>query len=176
MYIFKSNERNVWSSFHLETLWKFEEYNLIWKDILLLFSHSVVSDSLRPHGQACSCPSPSPRVCLKSCPLSQWCHPIISSSFIPFSCLQSFPASGSFPMNWVFISGGQSIGASTSVSVLSMNVQDWFPLGWTGLIFLLSRGLWRVFSNNTVPRPQFCGAQPFLLSSCHIHTWLLGKP
>ena len=98
----------------------------------LLFSHSVVSDSLRPHGHAKPpCPSPSPKACSNSCPLSWWCHPTISSSVIPFSsCLQSFPASGSFPMSWLFTSGGQKIGASASASVFPMNIQSWFPLGW----------------------------------------------
>ena len=98
----------------------------------LLFSHSVVSDSLRPHGHAKPpCPSPSPKACSNSCPLSWWCHPTISSSVIPFSsCLQSFPASGSFPMSWLFTSGGQKIGASASASVFPMNIQYWFPLGW----------------------------------------------
>ena len=101
--------------------------------MLLLFSCSVVSDSLQPHGLQHSrhpCPSPSPRVCSNSCPLSQLCHPTISSSVIPFSFrLQSFPATGSFPMSRFFASGGQSIGASASASVLPMNIQDWFPLG-----------------------------------------------
>ena len=100
--------------------------------LLLLFSHSVVSNSLRPHGLQLArlpCPSPSPGVCSNSCPFSWWCHPTISSSFVPFSfCLQSFPASGSFPMSQLFASDGQSIGASPSVSVLPMNIQDWFPL------------------------------------------------
>ena len=113
-----------------------------------------------PHGQAHPCPSPSPRVCLNSRPLSQWCHPIISSSFIPFSsCLQSFPASGSFPINWVFMSGGQSIRASTLASVLSMNIQDWFPSGWTGLIFLLSRVLSIVWQQHSSKAPiLWCSA------------------
>ena len=109
---------------------------------LLLFSHSVVSDSSWPHElqhARLPCPSPSPRVCSNSGTLNQWCHPIISSSVICFSCLQSFPASGSFPMSWLLPSGGQSIGASASV--LPMNVQDWFPLGLTGLISLQSKGL-----------------------------------
>ena len=92
---------------------------------------------------------------LISCPLSQWCHPTISSSVVPFSCLQSFPASGSFPMNQFFISGGQSIGVSASTSVLPMNIQDWFPLGWTGWLSLQSKGLSRVFSNTTVQKHQF---------------------
>ena len=104
-----------------------------------------MSDSLPLHGlqhARLSCPSPTPRTCSNSCPLSQWCHPAISSSVIPFSsCLQSFSASGSFPMSQFFASGGQSIGASASGSVLPMNVQDWFPLGLTGLIYLLSKGL-----------------------------------
>ena len=106
---------------------------------LLLFSCSVVSDPLRPHGlqhTRLSCPSPSPEVCSNSCPLSRWYRPTILSSVIPFSCLQSFPASGSFPMTWLFESGGPSIGAPTLVSVLPMNSQDWFPLGLTGLISL----------------------------------------
>ena len=113
------------------------------------FSHSVMSDSLRPHGlqhARIPCPSPTPRACPNSCPLSRWCHPTISSSVVSFSsCLQSFPASGSFPMSQYFISGGQSIG--TEASVLPMNVQDWFPLGLTGLISLQSKGLSGVFSN-----------------------------
>ena len=99
------------------------------------FSHSVVSDSLWPHGLQHSrfpCPSPAPEACSNSCPSSWWCHPTISSSIISFSCLQSFPASGSFPMSWLFASGGQSTGASASASVFPINIQDWSPLGWTG--------------------------------------------
>ena len=106
---------------------------------MLLFSCSVVSDSLWSHGlqhTRLPCPSPSPGACSNSCPLSQWCHPTILSSVVPFSsCLKSFPASGSFLMNRLFPSGGQSIGASASASVLPMNIQDWFPLGLTGLIY-----------------------------------------
>ena len=136
--------------------------------------HSVVSNSLWPHGlqhTRLPCPSPFPRDCLNSCPLSQWCHPTISTSAVCFSsCLQSCPASGSFLMSWIFASGGQSIGASASASVLSMNIQGWFPLGLTGLISLLSKGLSRVFSSTTVWRHQFFGAQPFLMSSSHIYT------
>ena len=109
------------------------------------FSHLVVSDSLRPHGlqhTRIPCPSPTPRAHSNSCPSSRWCHPTISSSVIPFSsCLQSFPASGSFPMSPFLASGDQSIGVSASASVLPMNIQDWFPLGWTGLISLQSKGL-----------------------------------
>ena len=112
--------------------------------ILLLFSHSVVSESLWPHRlqhARLPCPSPSPRVCPNSCPLSRWCHPIISSFVIPFSpCLHSFPASGSFPVSWLFTSGSQSIGASATASVLPMNIQGWFPLRLTSLISFLSKG------------------------------------
>ena len=111
----------------------------------------------RPHGlqhTRLPCPSPTPRACSNSCLLNWWCHPIISSSVIPFSCLQSFPASGSFPMNQFFSSGGQSIGVSASASVLPMNTQDWFSLALTGLI-LQSKGLSRVFSNTTVQKHQF---------------------
>ena len=118
------------------------------------FSYSVVSDSLRPCGLQHArppCPSSTPGVYSNSCPLSQWCHPAISSSGVPFSSsLQSFPASGSFQMSQLFASGGQSIGLSASASVLPMNIQDWFPLGWTGWISLQSKGLSRVF-----PTPQF---------------------
>ena len=116
---------------------------------LLLFSCSVLSDSLWSHGLQhvrLFCPSPSPGTCSNSCPLSQWCHPPISSSVVPFSGHQSFPASGSFPISWLFASSGQSIGVSASVSVLPMNIQDWFLLGLTGLI-LQSKGLSRVFSS-----------------------------
>ena len=105
------------------------------------------------------CPSLTPRAYSNSCPLHRWCHPTISSSVIPFSHLQSFPASGSFPMSRFFTSGGQSIGVSASASVLPMNIQDRFPLRWTGLISLLSKGLSRVFSNTTVQKHQFFGAQ-----------------
>ena len=108
---------------------------------------------------------------------SWWCHPTISSSVIPFSsCLQSFPTWGFFPMSQFFTSGGQSIGASTSTSVLPMNTQDWSPLGWTGWISLLSKGLSRVFSNTAVQKHQFFGTQLSLSSNSHIHTWPLEKP
>ena len=105
--------------------------------------------------------------------LSQWCYLTISSSVIPFSCLPSFPASGFFPMSWFFALGGQSIGASASASVLTMNMQGWFPLGLTSLISLLSKGFSRVFSNTTVQKHWFFDAQPSLWSSSHIHIWLL---
>ena len=129
-----------------------------------MFSHSVVTNSLWPHGMPhvrLPCPSPSPGARSNSCPLSQWCHPTISSSAVPFSsCLQSSPASGSLPMSRLFASGGQSIGASASASVLPMNIQGWFPLGWTAVIFLQSKGLSRVFSNITVQKHQFFSVQP----------------
>ena len=129
----------------------------------------VVSDSLRLRGlqhTRLPCPSLSPRACSNSCPLNRRCHPTILSSVVPFSsCLQSFPASGSFPMSQFFTSGGQSIGVSASASVLPMNIQDWSPLGWTGLISLQSKGLSRVFSNTTVQKHQFFSAQLSLRSN-----------
>ena len=127
------------------------------------FSCSVVSESLGPRGlkdARLPCPSPTPGACSNSCPLSQWCYLAISSSDDLFSfCLQSFPASGSFQMSQFFTSGGQSIGVSPSTSVLPVNTQDWFPLGWTGWISLQSKGLSRVFSNTTVQKHQFFGTQ-----------------
>ena len=167
------------SHFHLSTL-KIK-FCLIYLTLSSVqFNHSVMSDSLRPHGPQHArppCPSPTPGVYSNSCPLSQWCHSAISSSIIPFSsCLQSFPASGSFPMSWFFTSGGQSIGVSAWASVLLMNIQDWFPLAWTGWISLQSKGLWRVFSNITVQKHQFFGTQLSSQSNSNIHTWLLEKP
>ena len=144
------------------------------------FSRSVVSDSLRPHEPQHArppCPTPIPRIYPNWCPLSQWCHATISPSVIPFSsCLQSSPASGSFPRSQRFASGGQSIGASASSSNLPMNIQGWFPLGWTGLISLQSKGLSKVFSSTTVWKLQFFGIQPSSWSNSHIHSWLLEKP
>ena len=164
--------------------WKVSRARPAWVEGLhgeeLLFSQSVVSNSLWLHGLQhlrLPCSSPSTGACSNSCPLSQWCHPIILSSIIPFSSYpQSFPASGSFLMSWLFTSGGQSIGASASASVLPMNIQDWFPLGLTGLIFLQSKGLGRVFSSIIIQKYPFLGTQPSLLSNFHIHTWLLEKP
>ena len=145
----------------------------------MLFSRSVMSDSLWPHvlpHARLPCPSPSPGACSNSCLLSQWCHPIISSSVVPFSsCLQSFPASNYFPVSRFFVSGGQSIGASASASVPPMNIQDRFPLGWTGGISLQSNGLSRIFSNTTVQKHQSFCTQPSLWCNYHIHTWLLEK-
>ena len=127
------------------------------------FSRSVMFNSLQPHGLQHArprCPSPTARAYPNSCPLSRWCHPTSSSSVVPFSShLQSFPASGSFQMSQVFASGGQSNGVSASISVLTMNTQDWFPLGWTGWISLQSKELSRVFSNTTVKKHQFFSAQ-----------------
>ena len=144
------------------------------------FSRSVVSDSLRPHKSQHTrppCPSPSPGAISSSYPWSWRCHPTISSSVVPFSsCFQSFPGSWFFPISQVFASGGQSIGASASESVLPMNIQDWFPLGLTGLISLLSKGLSRVFSSITIQNCQFFSTQTSLWSNSHIHTWLLEKP
>ena len=127
--------------------------------MLLLFSCSVMSDSLRPYGlqhARLPCPSPSPWVCSNSCPLSRWCHPTVSSSVAPSSpCPQYFPASASFPMSQLFASGGQSIGTSASASVLPRNILGWFPLGLTGLISLMSKGVSRVFSSPTSQKHQF---------------------
>ena len=123
------------------------------------------------------CPSLTPQAYSNSCPLCWSCHPTISSSVMPFSsCLQSFPASGSFPVRQLFALGGQSIGVSASASVLPINIQDWFLLGLTGWISLQSKGLSRVFSNTTVQKHQFFRAQLSSQSNSHIHTWLLEKP
>ena len=136
--------------------------------------------TLWPHGLQHArppCPSPAPGVYSNSCPLSWWCHPAISSSVIPFFFrLQSFPASGFFPINKFFTSDGQSIGVAASASVLPMNIQDWSPLGWTGWISLQSRGLSRVFSNTAIQKHQFFSAQLSSQSNSYIHTWLLEKP
>ena len=134
------------------------------------FSRSVVSNSLQPHGLQHvrpPCPSPTPGIYSNSCPLSWWCHPTISSSVIPFSShLQSFPASGSFQMNHFFKSDGRSVGVSASALVLPMNIQDWFPLGWTGWISLQSKGLlrvpWRLL--DCPPTPQFKSISSLVLS------------
>ena len=142
------------------------------------FSHLVMFDFLQPHGlqhTRLPCPSPTPGACSNSYPSSQWCHPTISSSVNSFSCFQCFPASGSsnesalrvrWPKHWSF----------SFISVLPMNIQDWFPLGRTGLISLQSKELSRVFANTTIQKHQFFGAQLSLWSSSHIHTWLLEKP
>ena len=148
----------------------------------MLLCYSSVAQScliLQPNGlqhARLPCPSPSPGAFSNSCPLSQWRHPTISSSAALFSCLKSFPASKSFLMCWFFISGSQSIGASASASILTMNIQDWLPFGLTGLISLHFKGLSRVFSNTTVQKSQSFDTQPTLWSNSHIHTWLLEKP
>ena len=154
----------------------------IW-NTFFLFTISSVSQlclTLLPHGlqhARLPCPSPTP-ICSNSCPSSPWCHPTISSSVVPFSsCLPSFPASVSFSMSQVFTSGAQSTGASASASVVPTKIQDWSPLGLTGLIPLQSKRLSRgVFSNTTVQKYQFFGTQLSLWSNSHIHTWLLEKP
>ena len=133
-----------------------------------------MSDSFRPWTVAhqASLSITTPGACSNSCPSSQWCHPAISSSVIPLSsCLQSFPASGSFLISQLFTSGGQSIGISASASALPINIQNWFPLGLAGLISLQSKGLSRVFSSTTVQKHQFFSAQLSLWSNSHIHTW-----
>ena len=144
------------------------------------FSHSVVSNSLRPHGlqhARPSCPSPTPGVCSNSCPLSRWCHPTISSSVISLSCcLQSFPSIRVFSNESVLHNRWQKYSASTLASVLPMKIQDWFLLGLTGLISLKSKRLSRVFFNTTIQKHQFFGTQLSLWCNSHIHTWLLEKP
>ena len=168
-------------SCHQKVTWKHGTFLDI-KDPIssVQFSHSVVSDSLQPNGPRHTrppWPSPTPRVYPKSRSLSRWCHPAISSSVIPFSShLLSFPESGSFPLSQFFVSGDQSIGVSASISVLPMNSQDWFPLGWTGWISLQSKGLSRVFSNTTVQKHQFFSTQHSSQSDSHICTWPLEKP
>ena len=158
-------------------------FHIILPDLLYVsvqFSRSVQSESLRPHESQHArppCPTPTPRVHSDSRPLSQWCHPAISSSVVPFSSShQSLPASESFQMCQLFAWGSQSIGISASASVLPMNTQDWFTLGWTSWISLQSKGLSRVFSNTTVTKHQFFSAQSSSQSNSHIHTWPLEKP
>ena len=157
-----------WILYHQAT-WEAQYRASVW------FILSVIFNSLRPHELQHArppCPSPAPRAHPNPCSLSQWCHPTTSSSVIPFSsCPQSFPASESFPMSQLFASGGQSFGVSASTSVLPMNTQDWFPLGWTGWISLQSKGLSRVFSNTTVQKHQFFSSQLSSQSNSHIHTW-----
>ena len=154
-----------------------------WHFVILSVQFSSVTQScrnLRPHESQHarpSCPSTTPGVYSNSCPLSQWCHPTISSSVVPFSShLQFFSTSRSFPVSQLFASGGQSIGVSSSASVLPMNIQDWSPLEWTGWISLQAKGLSRVFSNTTVQKHQFVSAQLSSQSNSHIHTWPLEKP
>ena len=144
------------------------------------FSHSVRSDSLRPHESQHArppCPSPAPGVHPNPRPSSWWCYPAISSSVVPFSsCPQSLPASESFPMSQLFTWGGQSTGVSALAPFLPKKSQGWSPLEWTGWISLQSKGLSRVFSNTTVQKHQFFGARPSSQSNSHIHTWPQEKP
>ena len=148
--------------------------------LLVQFSRSVMSDSLQLHESQHArppCPSPTPGVHSDSCLSSQWCHPAISSSVVPFSsCPQSLPASESFPMSQLFTWGGQITGVSALASVLPNNTQDWSPSEWTGWISLQSKGLSRVFSNTAVRKHQFFSTQLSSQSNSHIHTWLLEKP
>ena len=145
-----------------------KKLNTPWLNVVV----QSLSRGLQPHGlqhASLPCPSPSPGACSNSCPLSWWCHPAISSSVVPFSSyLQSFPTSGSFLMSWLFTSGGQSIGASASASVLLLNIQDWFPLEWIGWTSLQSKGLSRIFSNTIVQKHQFFTVQHSLWSKSHI--------
>ena len=146
---------------------------------LLLFSLRVVSIFLRPHGLRHArppCLSLSTGICSSSCPLSQWCHPTTSSSVVSSFCPQSFPTSGSFPVSWLFASGGQNTGASASASVLPMNIQGWFPLALIGLTSLLPKVLSRVLSSTTIQKHQFFGTQLSLWPYSHIGTWILEKP
>ena len=147
--------------------------------MFLLFSWQVLSNSLRPHGLqyiSLLCRPLSPGVCSYLCQLSWWCHPPISSFVAPFSWLQTFPASGSFPLSQFFSSGDRSIGVSASALVLSMNIQGWFPLVLAGFLSLLSKRLSIVFSSTTIQKHQFFGTQPSLKFNSYIHTWLLEKP
>ena len=166
------------------TTWKLYEYfknsHIRINLTTVQFSHSVVSNSLPPHGlqhTRLPCPSPTPEACSNSCPSSWLCHPAISSSVDSFfSCLQSFPTSGSFPMSQFFTSGGQIIGLSVSASVFPpVSIQDWFPLGWASLISLQSKRLSRVFSN-TSSKASVLWLSAFFIENSQIHTWLLEKP
>ena len=168
-----------------------KEIQFAWETTHVYMKQTIVYNSYSSVAQLCltlcdpidcsmpglPCPSPTPGVYSNSRPLSRWCHPTISSSVVAFSSyLQPFPASGSFQMSPFFASGGQGIGVSASASVLPMNIQDWFPLAWSGWISLQSKGLSRVFSNTTVQKHQFFGAQASSQSNSHIHTWPQEKP
>ena len=155
-------------------------HQIFYGDNTVQFSHSVMSNSWPPHGLQHTrppCPSPAPGVYSNSCPLSWWCHPTISSSVVAFSsCLQSFPASESFPTSQLFAWGGQSTGVSALASFLPKKSQGWSPSEWTGGISLQSKGLSRVFSNTTVQKHQLFSTQPSSQSNFHIHTWPQEKP
>ena len=171
---------SFWFSFCLPSVGEGEEAYGSFLMGSVQFSHSVVSDSLPPHESQHArppCPSPTPGVHSDSCPSTQWCHPAISSSVVPFSsCPQFFSASESFPINQLFAWGGQSTGVSASASFFPKNIQDWSSSEWTGWISLQSKGLSRVFSNTTAQKHQFFGAQLSSQSNSHIHTWPLEKP
>ena len=150
----------MWACVCTKDGWTITLFMLSFKTVQ--FSRSFRSNSVRPHGLQHirpPCSSPTPGIYSNSCPLNQWGHPTISSSVVPFSHPQSFPASGSFQMSQFFTSGGQSIGVSASASVFPMNIQDWFPLGWTSWISLQSKIFSRVFSNTTIQKHHFFGAQ-----------------
>ena len=172
-------ERNPAELYHFHIVNALLFHTLLSCHFMFSLVPQVVSDSLQPHGLQHSrlpCPSLTPGACSNACPLSQWCHPTISSSIGPFSsCRQSYPASESIPMSQFFASGVQSIGASASASFLPMNIQHWFPLGLTGLIPLQSKGFSRVFSDTTVQQHQFFSTQLFLCSNSHSPTWLIEK-
>ena len=164
---------------HKYTQWLTQEESEKVQFSSVQFSHSVMSDSLRPHELQHArppCPSSAPGVYSNSCPSSRWCHPAISSFVISFSsCPQSLSASRSFPVSQLFASSGRNIGVLASASVLPVNTRDW-SLGWTGWISLQSKGLSRVFSNTTVQKHKFFGAQLSSQSNSHIHMWPLEKP
>ena len=173
------------NSYYFKDLCRFNEIILMrvkWRNLKCSdqISRSVVSNSLWPHESQHArppCPSPTPGAHPDSRPSSQWCHPAISSSVVPFSsCPQSLPASESFPMSQLFARGGQSTGVSALASFLPKNTQGWSPSEWTRWISLQSRGLSRVFSNTTVQKYQFFGAQPSSQSKSYIHTWPQEKP
>ena len=164
----------AWGQFLLPVILKCILWEWVWFSSVE-FSHSVVSDSLWPHGlqhARLPCPSPTPGVYSNSCPLSRWCHPPISSSVIPFSsCLQSFPAAGSFPMSQFFESGNQSIGVSASALVLPMNIQDWFPLGWTGWISLKSKVLSSLLQHHSSKASILRHSACFILQLTSVHDY-----
>ena len=155
--------------------WNHIVYNLWFSSVQLLSRVRLCNPMNYARHARPPCPLPTPGVYSNPCPSSQWRHPTISSSVVPFSsCPQSLPASGSFPVSQLFPWGGQSTGVSASTSVLPMNTQDWSPLGWSGWISLQSMRLSRVFSNTIVQKHQFFSAQLSSLSNSHIHTWPLG--
>ena len=176
--LYQDKLKNWESIIENEEIWeqRMEKWLLPFSTVQSL-SHVRLFATPEPQHARPPCPSPTPKVHPDPCPSSQWCHPTISSSVVPFSsCPQSFRASGSFQMSQFFASGGQSTQVSASASVLPMNTQDWSPLGWTGWISLQSKGLSRVFSNTTMQKHQFFGTQLSSQSNTHIHTWPLEKP